>query len=89
MDGLIPLLSKHSKNLSQLEQKIIDAFVMSSTTMKYNNTPTIVSFVIPLGIEQNIVNVVLSAYRTYVQLTPIPMIGLVINYEKEKLLLSK
>jgi ribonucleoside-triphosphate reductase len=84
MDGLIPLLSKHSKNLSQLEQKIIDAFVMSSTTMKYNNTPTIVSFVIPLGIEQNIVNVVLSAYRTYVQLTPIPMIGLVINYEKGK-----
>ena len=84
MDGLIPLSSKYSKNLSQLEQKIVDAFVQSSTTMKYNNTPTVVSFVIPLGIEQNIVNTVLSAYRTYIQLTPIPMIGLVINYDKGK-----
>jgi len=84
MDGLIPLLSKYSKNLSELEQKIVDAFVKSSTTMKYNHAPTVVSFVIPLGIEQKIVNTVLSAYKTYTQLTPIPMIGLVINYEKGK-----
>jgi ribonucleoside-triphosphate reductase len=85
MDGLIPLLSKHSKNLSELEKKIVDAFVKSSTTMKYNNVPTIVSFTIPLGTEQKIVNTILSAYRTYTQLTPIPMIGLVINYDKGRI----
>ncbi len=82
MDGLISLLSKYSKKLSELEQKIVEAFVKSSTTMKYNKSPTLVSFVIHLGTEQKIVNAVLSAYRTYTQLTPIPMIGLVINYEK-------
>jgi len=82
MDGLISLLSKYSKKLSELEQKIVEAFVKSSTTLKYNKAPTMVSFVIHLGTEQKIVNAVLSAYRTYTQLTPIPMIGLVINYEK-------
>jgi ribonucleoside-triphosphate reductase len=82
MDGLISLLSKYSKKLSELEQKIVEAFVKSSTTLKYNKGSTIVSFVIHLGTEQKIVNAVLSAYRTYSQLTPIPMIGLVINYEK-------
>ncbi len=82
MDGLISLLSKYSKKLSELEQKILEAFVKSSITLKYNKAPTTVSFVIHLGTEQKIVNAVLSAYRTYTQLTPIPMIGLVINYEK-------
>ena len=82
MDDLVSLLSKYSKNLSELEQKIVEAFVKSSTTLKYNKAPTMVSFVIHLGTEQKIVNAVLSAYRTYTQLTPIPMIGLVINYEK-------
>ena len=73
MDGLISLLSKYSKNLSELEQKIVEAFVKSSTTLKYNKAPTTVSFVIHLGTEQKIVNTVLSAYRTYSQLTPIPV----------------
>ena len=82
MDGLISLLSKYSKNISELEQKIVEAFVKSSTTIKYNKAPTITSFVIHLGTEQKIINVVLSAYRTYTQLTPIPTIGLIINYEK-------
>ena len=82
MDGLISLLSKYSKKLPELEQKIVEAFVKSSTTIKYNKAPTMVSFVIQLGTEQKIINAVLSAYRTYTQLTPIPMIGLIINYEK-------
>ena len=82
MDGLISLLLKHSKKLPELEQKIVEAFVKSSTTLKYNKAPTMVSFVIHLGTEQKIVNAVLSAYRTYTHLTPIPMIGLIINYEK-------
>jgi len=85
MDGLISLLLKHSKKLAEVEQKIVEAFVKSSTALKYNKTPTMVSFVIPLGTEQKIVNVVLSAYRTYTQLTPVPMIGLVINYEKGRI----
>ena len=85
MDGLVSLLSKYSKNLSELEEKLVNSFIMSSTAFKFNKTPTIVSFTLPLGVEQKIVNAVLSAYKTYVELTPRPRIGLVINYEKGKI----
>ncbi len=85
LDGIVELLSKHSKNLSELESKIIDAFATSSTSLKYNKTPTIVSFRIPLGTDQKIVKTLLSAYRTYAKLTPTTKIALVIDYEKGKI----
>ncbi len=85
MDDLVPLLSKHSKDLSELENKLVDSFTTSSTTVGYSRTSTVVSFRIPLGTDQKIVKTVLSAYKTYAQLTPIPKIGLVIDYEKGKI----
>ena len=81
-DELIPLLSKHSKNLAEVEQKIFDAFTTSSTALKYNNMPTLVSFRIPLGTDQKIVKSVLSAYKSYAKITPIPKVGLLIDYRK-------
>jgi len=78
-DELIPLLSKHSKNLAEIEQKIFDAFITSSTALKYNNTPTLVSFRLPLGTDQKIVKAVISAYRSYAKITPIPKVGLLID----------
>ena len=81
-DELIPLLSKHSKNLAEIEQKIFDAFITSSTALKYNNTPTLVSFRLPLGTDQKIVKAVISAYRSYAKITPIPKVGLLIDYRK-------
>ena len=84
LDGFISLLTKYSKN-PDMEQKIVDAFIMSSTTIKYHKAPTIVSFRIPLGTDQKIIKTVLSAYKTYTKITPIPKIGLVIDYEKGKL----
>jgi len=84
-DELVPLLSKHSKNLAEIEQKIFEALITSSTTLKYNNTPTLVSFRIPLGTDQKIVKAVLSAYRSYAKITPIPKVGLVIDYRKGKI----
>ena len=85
LDGFISLLTKYSKNLPDMEQKIVDAFTISSTTIKYHKTPTIVSFRIPLGTDQKIIKTVLSAYKTYTKITPIPKIGLVIDYEKGRL----
>ena len=85
MDDLILLLSKFSKDLSKLESKLVDSFTNSSTTTGYNEIQTLVSFSIPLGAEQKIVKTILSAYKTYVKLTPIPKIGLVIDYEKGKI----
>ena len=85
MDDLVPLLSKHSKDLPELESKLVDSFTTSSTTVGYNKTSTVVSFRIPLGTDQKIVKTILSAYKTYAELTPIPKIGLVIDYEKGKI----
>ena len=84
MDDLIPVLSKYSKNLSELESKLVDSFTTSSTKIGYSRMSTTISFRIPLGVDQKIVKTVLSAYKTYTKLTPIPKIGLVIDYEKGK-----
>jgi len=85
MDDLVTLLSKHSKDLPELESKLVDSFTTSSTTIGYNKASTVVSFRIPLGTDQKIVKTILSAYKTYAKLTPIPKIGLVIDYEKGKI----
>jgi ribonucleoside-triphosphate reductase len=85
VDDLIPLLSRYSKDLHELERKLVDSFTTSSTIVGYNKMPTVVSFRIPLGTEQKIVKTVLSAYKKYAKLTPIPKIGLVIDYEKGKI----
>ena len=85
MDELVPLLSKHSKDLPNLERKLVDSFTTSSTTIGYSKMSTVVSFRIPLGTDQKIVKTVLSAYKTYAKLTPIPKIGLIIDYEKGKI----
>jgi len=85
VDDLIPLLLRYSKDLSELERKLVDSFTTSSVVIGYNNMPTVVSFRIPLGTDQKIVKTVLSAYKTYAKLTPIPKIGLVIDYEKGRI----
>jgi len=85
MEGLVQLLAKHTKNLSDLEQKLTDAFATSSTTSQYGYTPTLVSFRIQLGSDQKIIHTILTAYKNYVKITPIPKIGLMIDYEKGKL----
>jgi ribonucleoside-triphosphate reductase len=85
MDGLAQLLSKYVKNISDLEQKLADSFATSSTTSQYGRTPTLVSFIIQLGSDQKIVQAILEAYKNYVKITPIPKIGLIIDYEKGKL----
>jgi ribonucleoside-triphosphate reductase len=85
MDGLAQLLTKYAKNLSDLEQKLTDAFSISSTTSQYGNTPTLVSFRIQLASDQKITKTILTAYKNYVTITPIPKIGLIIDLDKAKL----
>jgi ribonucleoside-triphosphate reductase len=85
LDDLIPLLTRYSKDLHELERKLVDSFTTSSVIVGYNKMSTVVSFRIPLGTEQKIVKTVLSAYKTYAKLTPILKIGLVIDYEKGRI----
>ncbi len=85
MDGLTQLLSKYSKNSSELERKLIDAFATASTSSKYTKLSTLISFRIQLGSDTKTINTILSAYKNYAKKTPIPKIGLLIDYEKGKL----
>ena len=85
MDGLVSLLVKHSKDISDLELRLTNAFSTASSSSKYNKNPTFVSFLIQLGSDTKIVKAILSAYKEYVKITPIPRIGLIIDYEKGKI----
>ncbi|MFB5611336.1 MAG: anaerobic ribonucleoside-triphosphate reductase, partial [Nitrosopumilaceae archaeon] len=85
IDGLTQLLSKHAKSNSELEHKLTDTFANVSIASKYDKTTTQVSFRLQLGTDPKIIDTVLSAYKNYVAITPIPKIGLIIDHEKGKL----
>lgn len=86
MDGLITVLQKYSKNLSEVEEKIASTFATTSSTPRYGKNATLVSFRISLGTDSNskIIGAVLAGYKKYVKSTPIPHIGIIIDYEKGK-----
>ena len=84
LDGLPQIFSKQTKNITELEQKLTDAFATASTTSKYNKQSTLVSIRLQLGSDAKIVNAIINAYKNYVQITPIPKVGLIIDYDKGK-----
>lgn len=85
LEGLVQLLDKQSKNLSALEQTLTNAFATSSTASQFTHKPTIVSFVIPIASNAKIVKTILAAYNNYLKITPIPKIGLIVDYDKGKI----
>ncbi len=85
IDGLVPLFTKHTNNISELEHKLTNVFASVSITSNYNTTTIQTSFRLQLGSDTKIINTILSAYKNYVRITPIPNIGLIIDYEKGKL----
>jgi len=86
IDGLTTVLQKYSKNLSEVEEKIASAFATTSVAPRYSKHATLVSFRIQLGTDSNskIIGTVLAGYKKYVKSTPIPHIGMIIDYEKGK-----
>lgn len=84
MDGLVQICSKHAKNIAELEEKLVGAFATSSVSSKYTKEPTLVSFRIQLGLEPKVVQAILSAYKNYIKMTPVPQIGLIIDYANNK-----
>ena len=85
LDGLVSLFSKHSKSLPELEQKLTNAFATASTTSNYNKVGTTVSIRLVLGSDTKIINSIIKAYQNYTKITPIPKIGLIIDYSKGKI----
>ncbi len=84
MDGLVQICLKHAKNITELEEKLVGAFATSSVSSKYTKEPTLVSFRIQLGLEPKIVQAILSAYKSYIRMTPVPQLGLIIDYTNNK-----
>ena len=85
LDGLPQLFVKHSKSLTDVEQKLAAAFATASTTSKYNKSSTDVSVRLQLGTDIKIINSIINAYKNYAKITPIPKIGLIIDYDKGKI----
>lgn len=85
MDGLVQLCAKHTKNVSELEEKLVGALITSSTASKYTKEPTLVSFRIEIGTDPKVVGAILNAYKTYVKMTPVPQVGLIIDYSAGKI----
>ena len=85
LDGLSQLFTKHSKSLPDLEQKLTNAFATTSTTSKYNKSSTAISIRLQLGSDTKIINSIINAYKNYTKITPIPKIGLIIDYDKGKI----
>ena len=84
LDGLPQLFTKYSKNLEELQQKLTDTFATSSTSSKYNKISTHISIKLQLGSDTKINNAIINAYKNYTMITPIPKIGLIIDYDKGK-----
>ena len=85
IDDLVSVLAKYSKTASEIEKMLTKVFTLSSTSISFDKSPTIISFRIPISTDQKITQSVLAAYHTYVHSTPFPKIGLVIDYEKGKI----
>ena len=85
IDELVPVLIKYSKNPSEIEKMLHKVLTVSSTSINFDKLPTIISFRIPLSADQKTIQAVLSAYKLYVESTPLPKVGLVIDYEKGKI----
>ena len=85
VDGLVPLLAKHSKSIPELEQKLTNAFATSSTTSKYNKNSTNVSIRLQLGTDTKTITAIINAYKNYTKITPIPKIGLIVDADKGKI----
>lgn len=85
MDGLVGLLQKYSKNISEIEEKIANSLARISAASKYGRSETLASFRISLGTEPKIVGAILAAYKSYVKSTPLPTIGMIVDYDKAKI----
>ncbi|MEM3107915.1 MAG: anaerobic ribonucleoside-triphosphate reductase, partial [Candidatus Nitrosotenuis sp.] len=70
---------------SEIEEKLVGAFATSSVSSKYTKEPTLVSFRIQLGAEPKLVQAILNAYKAYVKMTPVPQLGLIIDYASGKI----
>ena len=64
IDELIPTLTKYSKNTSEIEKMLVKVFTLSSTSITFDRSPTLISFRIPLSADQKIIHAIFCLLYT-------------------------
>tara|TARA_B100000029_G_scaffold112107_1_gene104212 strand:+ start:1284 stop:3443 length:2160 start_codon:yes stop_codon:yes gene_type:complete len=85
IDDLPAVMAKASKNLDDIEKTVIKTFKLFSTSLSYDKSSTVVSFRLALATDTKVIKSILSAYKSFIEITPLPRTGLVIDYEKGKI----
>ncbi len=81
LEGIIPALVKNARDPDELASKFARALVSSSAAPSFNSELPIATIAIPVdGIDTKQVNAILDGYRRYVDVTPVPRIGLALKY---------
>lgn len=83
LDGLAPLLFPYYKQPSDMREKLVSAFATASVSNSSRGQAA-VSFRIKTGESLEINDVILDAYKRYVEITKYPRINLVVDYSDGK-----
>ena len=65
IDDLAPVLSKFSKNISDIGKMLVDVFTMSSTSTSLDKSSTILSFRVPLSTDKKLISTIKPEKRYY------------------------
>ena len=84
LDGVIQSLLKYTQDPSKIESQFARALLGSSTAPSYSLSGLpITTLRLPVyEIDSKLVSALLNGYRTYAESTPIPRIGISLNYNR-------
>ena len=84
LDGIIQLLLKYTQDPSKIESQFARALIGSSVAPSYSLSGLpITTLCLPAyEIESKLVSALLNGYRRYAESTPIPRIGISLNYNR-------
>src|SRR5919198_912465 len=84
LDGIVPLLLKYTEEPSKVESQFARALLGSSVAPSYSlrGLPTTTLTLPAYNLDNKLVNALLNGYRKYAESTPIPRIGISLNYNR-------
>src|ERR687888_550858 len=84
LDGIIPLLLKYTEEPANVESQFARALLGSSAAPSYSlsGLPTTTLTLPAYDLDGKLVNALLNGYRKYANSTPIPRIGISLNYNR-------
>jgi ribonucleoside-triphosphate reductase (formate) len=87
LDGVIQLLLKYTQDPSKIESQFARALLGSSTAPSYSlsGLPITTLRLPAYEIDSKLVSALLNGYRRYAESTPIPRIGISLNYNRNSI----